>query len=175
MAWSALPSTRWDNIVLSCSLAMWDLVGRKLISLLAWLSKHILSLLQNGECHEETIKFGLECMYVDSWARRRTYNAFKETLGSGVRHHLQVKGETSWSALREYFCDRVERCREEFSGHHKSALYTVEISFPLGWSALYAMSNHFILGSMTLLPNGNCLLIPRTMSCCVKYLSWALH
>lgn len=48
------------------------------------------ALLQNGECHEETIKFGLECMYVDSWARRRTYNAFKEALGSGVRHHLQV-------------------------------------------------------------------------------------
>lgn len=30
-------------------------------------------------------------MYVDSWARRRTYTAFKEALGSGVRHHLQVR------------------------------------------------------------------------------------
>lgn len=30
---------------------------------------------------------------MDSWARRRTYNAFKEALGSGVRHHLQVTVE----------------------------------------------------------------------------------
>uniref|UniRef100_A0A8D2LF52 Interferon related developmental regulator 2 n=1 Tax=Varanus komodoensis TaxID=61221 RepID=A0A8D2LF52_VARKO len=52
--------------------------------------RDVLHFIENGECHEETIKFGLECMYVDSWARRRTYNAFKEALGSGVRHHLQV-------------------------------------------------------------------------------------
>lgn len=51
--------------------------------------RDVLHFIENGECHEETIKFGLECMYVDSWARRRSYNAFKETLGSGVRHHLQ--------------------------------------------------------------------------------------
>ncbi|KAM3844666.1 interferon-related developmental regulator 2 [Vipera latastei] len=51
--------------------------------------RDVLHYIENGECHEETIKFGLECMYVDSWARRRTYNAFKEALGSGVRHHLQ--------------------------------------------------------------------------------------
>ncbi|KAH0629995.1 hypothetical protein JD844_012528 [Phrynosoma platyrhinos] len=55
-------------------------------------------LLPNEECHEETIKFGLECMYVDSWARRRMYNAFKEALGSGVRHHLQNN-----ELLREIF------------------------------------------------------------------------
>lgn len=29
-------------------------------------------------------------MYLDSWARQRTYQAFKEVLGSGIRHHLQV-------------------------------------------------------------------------------------
>lgn len=58
-------------------------------------------LLQNGECHEETIKFGLECMYVDSWARRRTYNAFKEALGSGVRHHLQVSRCGMWCGFAE--------------------------------------------------------------------------
>nr|XP_020644794.1 interferon-related developmental regulator 2 isoform X1 [Pogona vitticeps]XP_020644801.1 interferon-related developmental regulator 2 isoform X2 [Pogona vitticeps] len=56
--------------------------------------RDVLHFIENGECHEETIKFGLECMYVDSWARRRTYNAFKETLGSGVRHHLQVWAES---------------------------------------------------------------------------------
>lgn len=47
-------------------------------------------LAQSGEYQEETIRFGLECMYLDSWARQRTYQAFKEVLGSGIRHHLQV-------------------------------------------------------------------------------------
>ncbi|XP_039214598.1 interferon-related developmental regulator 2 isoform X3 [Crotalus tigris] len=61
------------------------IVAGETIALLFELARDI----ENGECHEETIKFGLECMYVDSWARRRTYNAFKEALGSGVRHHLQ--------------------------------------------------------------------------------------
>ncbi|XP_074054112.1 interferon-related developmental regulator 2 isoform X2 [Macrotis lagotis] len=51
--------------------------------------RDVLHFIETGECQEETIKFGLECMYVDSWTRRRTYAAFKETLGSGVLHHLQ--------------------------------------------------------------------------------------
>uniref|UniRef100_A0A8C6ZHE8 Interferon related developmental regulator 2 n=1 Tax=Nothoprocta perdicaria TaxID=30464 RepID=A0A8C6ZHE8_NOTPE len=46
----------------------------------------------------KTIRFGLECVYVDSWARRRTYQAFKEVLGSGIRHHLQNN-----ELLREIF------------------------------------------------------------------------
>lgn len=45
---------------------------------------------QSGEYQEETVRFGLECMYLDSWARQRTYQAFKEVLGSGIHHHLQV-------------------------------------------------------------------------------------
>ncbi|XP_043934817.1 interferon-related developmental regulator 2 [Protopterus annectens] len=51
--------------------------------------RDVLHFIENGECPEETIKFGFECIYVDSWVRRKTYNAFKENLGSGVRHHLQ--------------------------------------------------------------------------------------
>lgn len=45
---------------------------------------------QGGECEEETVRFGLEVLYVDSWARRRVYAAFKDVLGSGMHHHLQV-------------------------------------------------------------------------------------
>lgn len=33
-------------------------------------------------------------LYVDSWARRRVYAAFKDALGSGMHHHLQVGGQT---------------------------------------------------------------------------------
>ncbi|KAK7884607.1 hypothetical protein WMY93_027730 [Mugilogobius chulae] len=33
--------------------------------------------------------FGVESVYIDSWMRRRIYDAFKEILVSGVRHHLQ--------------------------------------------------------------------------------------
>lgn len=48
-------------------------------------------LLQNEEFTEETIKFGVESVYIDSWVRRRIYDAFKEIMESGVRHHLQVR------------------------------------------------------------------------------------
>ena len=48
------------------------------------------STLQGGECEEELVRFGLEVLYVDSWARRRIYAAFKDVLGSGMHHHLQV-------------------------------------------------------------------------------------
>ncbi|KAM8930944.1 interferon-related developmental regulator 2 isoform 2-T2 [Pelodytes ibericus] len=60
--------------------------------------RDVLHYIENGECQEETIKFGLEVMYVDSWVRRRTYNSFKETLGSGVRQHLQYN-----EVLRDIF------------------------------------------------------------------------
>ncbi|XP_018428070.1 PREDICTED: interferon-related developmental regulator 2 [Nanorana parkeri] len=51
--------------------------------------RDVLHYIEGGECQEETIKFGLEVMYVDSWVRRRTYCTFKEALGSGIRYHLQ--------------------------------------------------------------------------------------
>ncbi|KAG9472278.1 hypothetical protein GDO78_020505, partial [Eleutherodactylus coqui] len=51
--------------------------------------RDVLHYIENCDYQEETIKFGLEVMYMDSWARRRTYSSFKEALGSGVRHHLQ--------------------------------------------------------------------------------------
>ncbi|XP_038596689.1 interferon-related developmental regulator 2 isoform X3 [Tachyglossus aculeatus] len=54
--------------------------------------RDVLRFIENGECHEETVKFGMECMYVGSWARRRTYTAFREVLGSGISHHLQNNG-----------------------------------------------------------------------------------
>lgn len=51
--------------------------------------RDVLHYIESSECQDETIKFGLEVMYVDSWAQRRMYSSFKEALGSGVRHHLQ--------------------------------------------------------------------------------------
>ncbi|XP_063282651.1 interferon-related developmental regulator 2 isoform X2 [Pelobates fuscus] len=60
--------------------------------------RDVLHYIESSECQEETIKFGLEAMYIDSWARRRTYNLFKEVLGSGIRHHLQYN-----EVLRDIF------------------------------------------------------------------------
>ncbi|KAM4721950.1 interferon-related developmental regulator 2 [Rhinophrynus dorsalis] len=60
--------------------------------------RDVLHYIESGEFQEETIKFGLEVMYVDSWTRRRMYSSFKETLGSGVRHHLQYN-----EVLRDIF------------------------------------------------------------------------
>lgn len=45
---------------------------------------------QSGEPPEETVPFGLQCLYPHSWAHQRAYRAFKEVLGSGSCHHLQV-------------------------------------------------------------------------------------
>ncbi|XP_075618067.1 interferon-related developmental regulator 2 [Balearica regulorum gibbericeps] len=60
--------------------------------------RDILRFIESGEYQEETIRFGLECMYLDSWARQRTYQVFKEVLGSGICHHLQNN-----ELLREIF------------------------------------------------------------------------
>ncbi|EPY88914.1 interferon-related developmental regulator 2, partial [Camelus ferus] len=49
----------------------------------------VLRFVEGGECEEETVRFGLEVLYVDSWARCRIYAAFKDVLGSGLHHHLQ--------------------------------------------------------------------------------------
>ncbi|KAJ0064905.1 hypothetical protein NL108_017431, partial [Boleophthalmus pectinirostris] len=51
--------------------------------------REVLHFLENEEFTEEKIRFGVESVYIDSWTRRRIYDAFKEILGSGVRHHLQ--------------------------------------------------------------------------------------
>ncbi|XP_062466614.1 interferon-related developmental regulator 2 [Pezoporus occidentalis] len=60
--------------------------------------RDVLHFIESGEYQEETIRFGLECMYVDSWACQRTYQAFKEVLSSGICHHLQNN-----ELLREIF------------------------------------------------------------------------
>ncbi|XP_073418655.1 interferon-related developmental regulator 2 [Dendrobates tinctorius] len=60
--------------------------------------RDVLHYIESSEYQAETIKFGLEVMYVDSWARRRTYGLFKDALGSGVRHHLQYN-----EVLRDIF------------------------------------------------------------------------
>ncbi|XP_065543419.1 interferon-related developmental regulator 2 isoform X3 [Lathamus discolor] len=60
--------------------------------------RDILHFIESGEYQEETICFGLECMYLDSWACQRTYQAFKEVLSSGINHHLQNN-----ELLREIF------------------------------------------------------------------------
>lgn len=38
----------------------------------------------------------MEVLYVDSWARHRTYTSFKDVLGSGMHHHLQVGTVPGW-------------------------------------------------------------------------------
>ncbi|XP_061203022.1 interferon-related developmental regulator 2 isoform X2 [Neopsephotus bourkii] len=60
--------------------------------------RDILHFIESGEHQEETVRFGLECMDLDSWARQRTYQAFKEVLSSGICHHLQNN-----ELLREIF------------------------------------------------------------------------
>lgn len=51
--------------------------------------REVLHYLENEDFTEEKIRFGVESVYIYSWMRRRIYDAFKEILESGVRHHLQ--------------------------------------------------------------------------------------
>ncbi|RXM97104.1 Interferon-related developmental regulator 1 [Acipenser ruthenus] len=45
---------------------------------------------ESDDFTEERIRFSVESIYIDCWIRRRIYDAFKEVLGSGVLHHLQL-------------------------------------------------------------------------------------
>uniref|UniRef100_A0A8C5CVE8 Interferon-related developmental regulator 2 n=1 Tax=Gadus morhua TaxID=8049 RepID=A0A8C5CVE8_GADMO len=51
--------------------------------------REVLHYIENEDFQEEKIRFGVEGIYIDSWVRRRMYDAFKDLLESGVRHHLQ--------------------------------------------------------------------------------------
>ncbi|XP_047453538.1 interferon-related developmental regulator 2 isoform X2 [Mugil cephalus] len=51
--------------------------------------REVLHYIENEDFTEERIRFGVESVYIDSWGKRRIYDAFKEILESGVRHHLQ--------------------------------------------------------------------------------------
>lgn len=51
--------------------------------------REVLHYIESEDFTEERIRFGVESVYIDSWMRRRIYDAFKEIQESGVRHHLQ--------------------------------------------------------------------------------------
>ncbi|XP_074620579.1 interferon-related developmental regulator 1-like [Acropora palmata] len=51
--------------------------------------RDILKTIEDGIPPRETIKFGSECIELDSWVQRRQYSALKEVLGTGVSFHLQ--------------------------------------------------------------------------------------
>ncbi|KAL2103876.1 hypothetical protein ACEWY4_000744 [Coilia grayii] len=51
--------------------------------------REVLQYIETEDFSEEKIRFGVEALYIDCWVRRRIYDAFKEVLESGVRHHLQ--------------------------------------------------------------------------------------
>lgn len=54
-------------------------------------------ILQEGDFQSEAIRFGTERMTIDSWVRKRTYDAFREFVGSGMNYHLQVSSDRWWS------------------------------------------------------------------------------
>uniref|UniRef100_A0A4W3INQ9 Interferon-related developmental regulator 1 n=1 Tax=Callorhinchus milii TaxID=7868 RepID=A0A4W3INQ9_CALMI len=52
--------------------------------------RDVLRTVEKGDFDSETIAFGPERMYIDSWVKKRSYETFKEVLGSGIRLHLQA-------------------------------------------------------------------------------------
>ncbi|XP_030856165.1 interferon-related developmental regulator 2 [Strongylocentrotus purpuratus] len=51
--------------------------------------RDIIQTIENGESPQELVKFGVECLEIDSWVRRRQYSIIRESLGSGTNTHLQ--------------------------------------------------------------------------------------
>ncbi|XP_010794585.1 interferon-related developmental regulator 2 [Notothenia coriiceps] len=51
--------------------------------------REVLHYIESEDFTVEKIRFGIEDVYIDSFTRRRIYDAFKEIMESGVRHHLQ--------------------------------------------------------------------------------------
>ncbi|XP_036374171.1 interferon-related developmental regulator 1-like [Megalops cyprinoides] len=52
--------------------------------------RDVLRAVEEGDFQTETIRFGTERMDIDSWVRKRTYDAFREFVGSGMNYHLQA-------------------------------------------------------------------------------------
>ncbi|XP_067110420.1 interferon-related developmental regulator 1 [Osmerus mordax] len=52
--------------------------------------RDVLKAVEEGTFQTETIRFGTERMTIDSWVRKRTYDAFREFVGSGMNYHLQA-------------------------------------------------------------------------------------
>ncbi|XP_030626210.1 interferon-related developmental regulator 1 isoform X2 [Chanos chanos] len=52
--------------------------------------RDVLKAVEEGEFQNETIRFGTERMVIDSWVRKRTYDAFREFVGAGMNYHLQA-------------------------------------------------------------------------------------
>uniref|UniRef100_A0A3Q2SMZ3 Interferon-related developmental regulator 1 n=1 Tax=Fundulus heteroclitus TaxID=8078 RepID=A0A3Q2SMZ3_FUNHE len=52
--------------------------------------RDVLKAVEEGDFQSETLRFGTERMTIDSWVRKRTYDAFREFVGSGMNYHLQA-------------------------------------------------------------------------------------
>jgi len=83
----------------------WDVLCDKLTELATDCNKHrakndkrkqrsvfrdVLKAVEEGQFQSETIRFGTERMAIDSWVRKRTYDAFREFVGAGMNYHLQA-------------------------------------------------------------------------------------
>uniref|UniRef100_A0A667YU78 Interferon-related developmental regulator 1 n=1 Tax=Myripristis murdjan TaxID=586833 RepID=A0A667YU78_9TELE len=52
--------------------------------------RDVLKAVEEGDFQSESIRFGTERMTIDTWVRKRTYDAFREFVGSGMNYHLQA-------------------------------------------------------------------------------------
>ena len=51
---------------------------------------------QDGSVPERDVKFSVEVLSLDSWAKLIQYDAFRDLLGPGMNTHLQVFTTTWW-------------------------------------------------------------------------------
>uniref|UniRef100_A0AAY4EV04 Interferon-related developmental regulator 1 n=1 Tax=Denticeps clupeoides TaxID=299321 RepID=A0AAY4EV04_9TELE len=67
--------------------------------------RDVLKAVEEGDFQTESIRFGTERMNIDSWVKKRMYDAFREFVGSGMNYHLQP-AETLWEIFLGKFFSR---------------------------------------------------------------------
>ncbi|OPL29755.1 hypothetical protein AM593_05310, partial [Mytilus galloprovincialis] len=60
--------------------------------------RDVLRAVEEGDEPDLAVKFGKECVMIDSWSKREQYDSLCQALTSGVNHHLQEN-----PAIREIF------------------------------------------------------------------------
>lgn len=97
---------------------------------------------QNGESPQELVKFGVECLEIDSWVRRRQYSIIRDSLGSGTNTHLQEN-----PLLRDIF--GLGAPLVIGPGGHKKASKTERVSSVMRWYWAIPLMNYRTFGFET--------------------------
>lgn len=85
--------------------------------------REILAAIEENETPNLIIKFGRERLTLESWSRRRQYDAFCELFGAGINHHLAEN-----EVLRDIFGLGTVLIHEDLPQEKKSSNVSIQIN-----------------------------------------------